>query len=53
MVFNQQATAKNICRKIYTYFVKGAISPEVENDIITLAKDFYLATKSSQLSEKY
>jgi uncharacterized protein (DUF1800 family) len=42
MVFNQQATAKNICRKIYTYFVKGAISPEVENDIITpLAKDFY------------
>lgn len=42
MVFNQQATAKNICRKLYTYFIKGAISAEVENDIITpLAKDFY------------
>jgi uncharacterized protein (DUF1800 family) len=42
MVFGQQATAKNICRKLYTYFVKGAISPEVENDIITpLAKGFY------------
>jgi hypothetical protein len=39
--------------KIYTYFVKGAISPEVENDIITPSKDFLIpATKSSQLSEK-
>ncbi len=42
MVFNQQATAKNICRKLYIYFVKGTISPEVETDIITpLAQDFY------------
>lgn len=42
MVFNQQATAKNICRKLYVYFVKGTITPEVETDIITpLAQDFY------------
>lgn len=42
MVFNQQATSKNICRRLYTYFVKGSISPEVENDIIIpLAKDLY------------
>jgi len=42
MVFNQQATAKNICRKIYIYFVKGTITPEVETDIITpLANDLY------------
>jgi uncharacterized protein (DUF1800 family) len=42
MVFNQPATAKNICRKIYTYFVKSTISAEAENDIITpLAQDLY------------
>ena len=42
MVFNQQATAKNICRKMYIYFVKGTITPEVETDIIApLAQDFY------------
>jgi uncharacterized protein (DUF1800 family) len=42
MIFNQQATAKNICRKLYIYFVKGTITPEVETDIITpLAQDFY------------
>jgi uncharacterized protein (DUF1800 family) len=42
MVFNQQATAKNICRKLYIYFVKGTISAEVETEIITpLAQDFY------------
>jgi uncharacterized protein (DUF1800 family) len=42
MVFNQQATAKNICRKMYIYFVKSTISPEVETDIITpLANDLF------------
>jgi uncharacterized protein (DUF1800 family) len=42
MVFNQPATAKNICRKIYTYFVKSNISDEVENDIIVpLAQNLY------------
>jgi uncharacterized protein (DUF1800 family) len=42
MVFNQPATAKNICRKIYTYFVKSNISAEAENDIINpLAQDLY------------
>lgn len=34
MVFNQPSTAKNICRKMYTYFVKSTISAEAENDII-------------------
>jgi uncharacterized protein (DUF1800 family) len=42
MVFNQPATAKNICRKIYTYFVKSNISAEAENDIIVpLAQNLY------------
>ena len=42
MVFNQPATAKNICRKMYIYFVKSTISPEVETDIITpLANDLF------------
>lgn len=42
MVFNQPATAKNICRKLYMYFVKSNISSEVENDIIVpLAEEFY------------
>ena len=42
MIFNQQATAKNICRKLYIYFVKGTITSEVETDIITpLALDLY------------
>ncbi|WP_418262085.1 DUF1800 family protein [Flavobacterium faecale] len=34
MVFSKQATALNICRKLYIYFVKGTITPEVETDII-------------------
>lgn len=42
MIFNQMATAKNICRKLYIYFVKGTISPEVETNIITpLAQDLF------------
>lgn len=42
MIFNQQATAKNICRKLYIYFVKGNITPEIETDIITpLANDLF------------
>ena len=40
MIFAQLETAKNICRKMYIYFVKGNITMEVENDIITpLAQD--------------
>ena len=35
MVFSQMATAKNICRKLYIYFVKATITAEVETDIIT------------------
>jgi hypothetical protein len=40
MVFNQQATAKTFAENLYL-FCKGAISPEVENDIITPSKRFY------------
>ncbi|MFY7810719.1 MAG: DUF1800 family protein, partial [Flavobacterium sp.] len=35
MIFAKEATAKNICRKLYIYFVKGTITNEVEQDIIT------------------
>ncbi|WP_367773525.1 DUF1800 family protein [Flavobacterium sp. WC2421] len=42
MIFNQQETAKNICRKLYTYFVKSNISIETENDIIIpLSQELY------------
>jgi uncharacterized protein (DUF1800 family) len=42
MVFSKQATAKNICRKIYQYFVKSNITAEIENDIIApLALDLF------------
>ncbi len=42
MVFAQMATAKNICRKLYRYFVSNQISAEVETDIITpLAQTLY------------
>lgn len=34
LIFAQMATAKNICRKLYMYFVKSHISEEAENDII-------------------
>lgn len=34
MIFDQEATAKYICRRMYRYFVSGKITPEVENDII-------------------
>jgi uncharacterized protein (DUF1800 family) len=40
MIFSKLATAKNISRKMYIYFVKGKITPEIETDIITpLAQD--------------
>lgn len=42
MVFDQLATAKNICRKMYIYFVKTTITSEVETDIIgPLATDLF------------
>lgn len=34
MIFLQAATAKNICRKLYRYFVSRKISDEIETDII-------------------
>jgi uncharacterized protein (DUF1800 family) len=34
MVFNQDATARTICRKLYRYFVSGNITSEIESDII-------------------
>ena len=43
MIFNQDATAKSICRRMYRYFVRRNIDEEVENDIIsplaTILKD--------------
>ena len=39
MIFAQQATAVNICKKIYRYFVHYDITTEVENDIITPLAD--------------
>ncbi|MFK7970472.1 MAG: DUF1800 family protein [Bacteroidia bacterium] len=35
MVFSQMATAQNICRKLYRFFVHFNITAEVETDIIT------------------
>jgi uncharacterized protein (DUF1800 family) len=35
MVFDQLATAKNICRKLYRFFVHRNITSEIETDIIT------------------
>lgn len=34
MVFTKDATAFNVCRKLYRYFVRSTISAEVEKDII-------------------
>lgn len=34
MVFNQEETARNFCRRLYRYFVHRNITPEIENDII-------------------
>ncbi|MFK8102172.1 MAG: DUF1800 family protein [Saprospiraceae bacterium] len=34
MIFLQDATAKNICRKLYRYFVSSNITAEIESDII-------------------
>lgn len=34
MVFDQQETARNICRKMYRFFVSKNITEEIENDII-------------------
>lgn len=43
MIFEQQATALNICRKMYRFFVHYEITQEVEDDIIvplaTILKD--------------
>ncbi|MDX1476734.1 MAG: DUF1800 family protein [Saprospiraceae bacterium] len=34
MVFNQDETARTICRRLYRYFVSGKIDSEIETDII-------------------
>lgn len=34
MIFDQEASAKYICRRMYRYFVSGKITTEIENDII-------------------
>lgn len=35
MIFAQPETAKNLCRRLYRYFVSRNITPEIETDIIT------------------
>jgi len=35
MIFDQLATAENICRRMYRFFVSNEITAEVESDIIT------------------
>lgn len=41
LIFAQEATARNICRRLYHYFVTRKISDEAENEIITgLAQTF-------------
>lgn len=35
MIFAQPETAKNLCRRLYRFFVHRNISDEIENDIIT------------------
>jgi len=41
MIFNQEATARHICRKLYRFFVYYDITEEIENDIIgPLAQTF-------------
>ncbi len=34
MIFNQDETARHICRKLYRFFVYYEITPEIETDII-------------------
>ena len=34
MIFDQDETARHLCRKIYRFFVGGVISPTIETDII-------------------
>jgi len=55
MIFAQPETAKNICRKLYRYFVHHNISEEIEMDIITplaqtlIANDYDLEPTVKQL----
>lgn len=34
VIFNQEAVSKYICKKLYIYFVKSEVTPEVESNII-------------------
>jgi len=57
MIFNQDATAQNLCRRLYRYFVHDIITPEIESDIIaplavTLkSNDYKLSVALRQLLE--
>jgi uncharacterized protein (DUF1800 family) len=41
MVFNQDETARNFCRRLYRYFLHREITPEVETDIIVPLATFF------------
>jgi uncharacterized protein (DUF1800 family) len=41
MVFAQPEVAKNICRRLYRFFVRPNITPEIETDIIVPLADIF------------
>lgn len=43
MVFAQPETAKNLCRRLYHYFIHREITAEIENDIIEPLSDTLIA----------
>lgn len=43
MIFAQPETAKNLCRRLYRYFIHRDISDEIENDIIALLANTLIA----------
>ncbi|MBV6439795.1 MAG: hypothetical protein EPGJADBJ_01448 [Saprospiraceae bacterium] len=55
MIFAQPETAKNLCRRLYHYFVYRKITDEIENDIIVplsntlIANDFEIKPVLAQL----
>jgi uncharacterized protein (DUF1800 family) len=44
MIFDQEATAIHICRKLYRYFVYYEITEEIENDIIRPMAQTFIAS---------
>ncbi|MFK8163993.1 MAG: DUF1800 family protein [Lewinella sp.] len=49
MVFAQRETARFFCRRMYRFFVRPTISPEVEQDIIEPMADTFIANNFEML----